>query len=54
MGTAGLIPSRGSISKTEMCEREVTDWLGQRQSIPPLTPGNSRQVLLTVLAAASV
>lgn len=32
MGTAGLIPSRGSIAETEMCEHEVTEWLGQRQS----------------------
>lgn len=54
MGTAGLIPSRGSITKTEMREREVTDWLGRRQASQPATPGTSRQVLLPVLAAASV
>lgn len=54
VGTVGLIPSRGSITKTEMREREVTDWLGWRQASQPVTPRTSRQVLLPVLATASV
>lgn len=54
VGTVGLIPSRGRITKTEMGEREVTDWLGRRQASQPVTPGTSRQVLLPVLATASV
>lgn len=34
---AGLIPSRGSITKTEMCAHEITDRYGGR----PVTPGSS-------------